>query len=466
MHIRFCGAARTVTGSCHLIILDNQTSLLLDCGLFQGRQAYIDLWNQQFAFEPKHITALLLSHAHIDHCGRIPKLVKEGFTGPIYCTHATRDIAEVMLLDSAFIQQKDSEFHNKNRKKRGLPPIDPLYTPDDVHQAMKQFRPIAYDSWTNINSDVSFCFRDAGHILGSATVHVRVRQNGQTRTLGYTGDIGRPHRPILRDPQPMLPCQILISECTYGDRTHARAPEDLQALQKIVEDTCITRRGKLIIPAFSLGRTQEILYLLDQLIQKGQLPALPVFLDSPLAVDITTIYRRHISCFDDQFIRYLQHDPTPFGFDYLQFVTDVEQSKRLNTDPQPAIIISASGMAEAGRVVHHIRNHVEDDRNTILFVGYCAEGTLGYRLRNGLNPVRVFGEEKQVRASVLALDSFSAHADMSELLQLLLPLKDSGLSRVFLVHGIYATQWAFRDLLQQNGFPPVAIPSYGETYPV
>ncbi|MCS6917636.1 MAG: MBL fold metallo-hydrolase [Chitinophagales bacterium] len=446
MQIKFCGAARTVTGSCHLLQLENDINLLLDCGLFQGRQAYIDDWNMRFPFSPSEITAVILSHAHIDHAGRIPKLVKEGFRGPVYCTPATRELSASLLLDSAHIQQKDSEFHNKHRRKQGLPPLDPLYTADDVHRSMERFHTVPYEQWCTLSPGVRFQFRDAGHILGSATVHLEL-QGSQGLQLGFTGDVGRPDRPILRNPEPMLPCDVLICESTYGNRLHPERRQEETALWDIVHDTCLRRKGKLLIPSFSLGRTQEILYLLNRLDQQKMLRHLPVFLDSPLSVDITGIYRNHLDCFDEEIRQLILTDPNPFGFPQLTFITDVEQSKQLNSFSEPCIIISASGMAEAGRIVHHISNNIEDDRCTVLFVGHCAEGTLGWRLRNGINPVRVLGQHKSVKARIAALDGLSAHADQAELFGFLKPLLGNRLQQLFLVHGEYEAQCALRDLL-------------------
>lgn len=358
MHIRFCGADRTVTGSSHLIILDDGFKILLDCGLFQGKQAYVDENNQRFAFSPKEIDVLILSHAHIDHAGRIPKLVKEGFRGPVFCTSATLDLSRVMLLDSAHIQTRDSEFHNKRRKKRGLHELPQLYGPNDVEAALKLFQTVNFEEWFHIRNDVSFLFRDNGHILGSASITLKIQSKGKETVIGFTGDIGRPNRPILKDPLPMPSCDYLISESTYGARLHEKFPEDMESFWKIVDETCFWRKGKLLIPSFSVGRTQEIVFMLDQMSKVKQFDHIPVFVDSPLSVNATDIYRRHPECYDDEIKRYLQSDPNPFGFNNLTYISEVEQSKQLNFDPRPCIIISASGMAEAGRIVQIGRAHV------------------------------------------------------------------------------------------------------------
>jgi metallo-beta-lactamase family protein len=462
MRIRFCGAARTVTGSSHLVITGDGRSVLLDCGLVQGKQAYVDEMNQRFAFEPRSINALVLSHAHIDHAGRIPKLVKEGFRGPVFCTSATLDLCRVMLLDSAHIQTKDSEYHNKKRKKQGLPPIDPLYTAGDVEAAIKLFRPVSYEDWFEVLPGVSALFRDSGHILGSASITLKVKGGGEEKVIGFTGDIGRPARPILRDPVPMPDCDYLITESTYGARLHQKFPEDLETFWKIIEETCLRRRGKLLIPSFSVGRTQEIVYSLDLLSKMKNFDHLPVYVDSPLSVNATEIYRSHPECYDAEISRHLLSDPNPFGFNSLTFITEVEQSKQLNADQRPSVIIAASGMAEAGRIVHHLNNHMEDERCTVLFVGYCGEGTLGHRIRNGVNPVKIFGQEKQVRAKIAIMDSFSAHGDQKEMINFLQPLSRSRLRKTFLVHGDYEVQTVFSSKLAENGFRHIEIPAYGE----
>lgn len=464
MRIRFCGAARTVTGSSHLIILDDGFRILLDCGLFQGKQAYVDENNQRFAFSPSEIDALILSHAHIDHAGRIPKLVKEGFRGPVFCTSATLDLAHVMLLDSAHIQKKDSEFHNKKRKRQGLDYVPPLYEEQHVEAAMKLFQPVPYEEWFRIRNDVTFLFRDNGHILGSGSINLKIQSKGREVAIGFTGDIGRPNRPILKDPRPMPDCDYLISESTYGSRNHQKFPEDVETFWQIVEDTCMKRKGKLLIPSFSVGRTQEIVFMLDQMSKVKQLDHVPVFVDSPLSVNATDIYRRHPECYDEAINRYLQTDSNPFGFNNLTYISEAEQSKQLNTDPRPCIIISASGMAEAGRIVHHIYNHIEDDRCTLLFVGYCGEGTLGQRIRSGQNPVKIFGEQKRVRARIAAMDSFSAHGDQKEMIDFLNPLDKTRLKKTFLVHGEYEAQHIFREKLLEHQFGSIEIPEFGNEF--
>ena len=466
MQIQFCGAAREVTGSCHLVTLANGLRVLLDCGLCQGRSKDMRDFNTKWLFDPKDIDILVLSHAHIDHAGRIPKLVKDGFRGKIFSTHATRSLCAIMLLDSAFIQEREAEWANKRNKKRRpehrRPAAEPLYTTEDVAPAMKRFRGLPYDEWTRIGKGVEILFKDAGHILGSAGVALRITEHGKKRMLGFTGDIGRPNRPILRDPQPLPPCDHLICESTYGDKDHESAPAEMDRLLDIIKRTCVERRGKLIIPAFSVGRTQEIVYLLDQLETAGKLPHLPVYVDSPLAVNATEVFGVHPECFDDQLNQYLLVDDNPFGFKNLTYVRKVEVSKTLNDTNQPCIIISSSGMANAGRVRHHIYNSIENPKNGVLIVGYCSPETLGGQLRAGRKEVRIFGEEKQVRAEVTIMDSFSAHADRGEIAAYL-KNQTKRVKTVFLVHGELDRMNALSGYLGQRGIRDIEVPKLGET---
>ena len=465
MKIRFCGAAREVTGSTHLLTLDNGYKILLDCGLVQASKEWED-HNDEWLFDPGEIDCVVLSHAHIDHSGRLPKLVRDGFRGVIHCTHATRSLCSIMLLDSAKIQEKDAEYFNRRQLKKGreerLPPREPLYTSKDVANTMNLFVGYGYDRWFPIHQEVQVCFRDAGHILGSASVTLRIRENGRTTVLGFTGDVGRPQRPILRDPSPMPEVDYLICESTYGDRDHLGAPEDTDMLLRIIRHTCLEKKGKLIIPAFSVGRTQEIVYILDKLETAGKLPHLPVFVDSPLAVNATMIFGAHPECFDNELNEYMLIDDNPFGFNNLTYVRTVELSKRLNELQEPCIIISSSGMMNAGRIVHHLAHGIDDPRNTFLIVGYCTPETPCGQMRNGAQTIRIFGEEKTVRAEVEIMDSFSAHADRKELLEFVRNQR-KGVKQIFLVHGTYDSQLSFRKLLQDEGFGKVDIPRLGET---
>ena len=464
MRIQFCGAAREVTGSSHLITLSDGYKILLDCGLYQGRSKSMAEFNEKWYFDPKDINCMILSHAHIDHSGRIPKLVRDGFNGLIHCTHATRSLCSIMLLDSAKIQERDAEYYNKKmaRKNKGnFKPRLPLYNGDNVKATMKLFISCGYDKWITIRKGVDLYFRDAGHILGSASVTLKIVDNGKTYLLGFTGDIGRPDRPILRDPQPMPEVDYLICESTYGDRDHSAAPAEVEKFLTIIKDTCIKRKGKLIIPAFSVGRTQEIVYMLDQLETNNKLPHIPVYVDSPLAVNATMIFGSHPECFDDELHEYMLIDENPFGFNKLTYIRDVEVSKKLNDTQEPCIIISSSGMMNAGRVRHHLFNSIDHPKNTILIVGYCSPGTPGGILRSGVESLKIFGEHKMVKAKIEIMDSFSAHADRQEILQFISNQKKK-LKKLFLVHGTLDRQESLEKLLNENGFPNVVIPKLGE----
>jgi metallo-beta-lactamase family protein len=462
MKIKFCGANREVTGSAHLVTLDDGFKILLDCGLYQGYSNEMEDFNRTWLFDPAQVDCMVLSHAHIDHSGRIPKFVKDGFSGSIHCTHATRSLCSIMLLDSAKIQESEAAYDNKRRRKRGLTGQDtePLYQSSHVQQAMELFVTYNYNRWFRIHDRVEVLFRDAGHILGSASVTLRIREKDKTVTLAFTGDVGRPRRPILRDPQPMPEADFIICESTYGDRVHEDAPSETAHFLEIIEETCVRRKGKLIIPAFSVGRTQEVVYLLDQLENEGRLPRIPVFVDSPLAVNATTIYGSHPECFDSELNEYMLTDSNPFGFNNLTYVRDVEISKQLNTMKEPCIIISSSGMMNAGRVKHHLSNNIEDPKNTFLIVGYCTPGTPGAMLREGAESLEIFGERKTVRAEIQVMDSFSAHADRLELLDFLKNQRGHA-KKIFLVHGTLDRQEKFKELLNTYGFKDVEIPELG-----
>ena len=465
MKVKFCGATRTVTGSAHLITLDSGYTVLLDCGLYQGRDEEFEDFNANWQFDPTSLDCLVLSHAHIDHCGRIPKLVKDGFKGKIFCTSATRDLCAIMLMDSAKIQEKDAEFLNRRNNKKNLPEnAKPLYTTEDVFDCFKKFVGIGYEKWHKINNEVSVCLRDCGHIFGSANVTLKIKENGKEFLLGFTGDIGRTNRPILKDPVQMENLDYLISESTYGDRLHNDLPHDENALLNIIYETCIKKKGKLLIPAFSLGRTQEIVYMLDKLENSELLPSIPVFVDSPLAVSATDIFRIHPECFDAEIIEYMIDDPNPFGFNNLKYTRKVEDSKKLNEMEGPAIIISASGMMTGGRIMHHLINHGEDQRNTILFVGFCAPHTTGARIRIGEKEIRVFGQKLNLNANVEIMDSYSGHADQQEMIDFLSNLDRKRLNNIFLVHGELDSQLAFKAILEKNGFRGIEIPELGQEF--
>jgi metallo-beta-lactamase family protein len=466
MQVKFCGAAQFVTGSSHLITLDDGYKILLDCGLFQGKGRNIWDLNNTWHFDPAEIDCLILSHAHIDHTGRVPKLVLDGFTGDILCTHATRSLCSIMLLDSAKIQEGDVEWHNKKilkKRRKDLKKLRvPLYTSDIIAPTMNLFIGYNYNRWHRINDKVSVMFRDAGHILGSASVTLKIKENGEERLFGFTGDIGRPNRPILRDPMQMPEVEYLICESTYGDKDHQLPPEQSEEFLQILLDTCIEKRGKLIIPAFSVGRTQEIVYMLDKMESAGLLPRIPVYVDSPLAVNATMIFGQHPECFDNELNEYLLIDNNPFGFNDLNYIRDVADSKALNTSDEPCIIISSSGMMNAGRVKHHLFNNIDDPKNTFLIVGYCSPETPGGMLRDGIESIKLFGEYKMVRAEIRVMDSFSAHGDRNEMYDFIKNQKS--LKKLFLVHGEIERQEKFKSFLMERGFKDIVIPAEGDEF--
>ncbi len=469
MQVKFNGAARTVTGSCHLITLDDGFRIMLDCGLFQGEGKREEIWkmNSKWFFDPSSVDCLILSHSHIDHSGRIPKLVKDGFDGNIHCTHATRSLAAIMLLDSAKIQEADAMYHNKKqvkkRKKKKLKLREPLYESIHIGPTMEKFTSHPYNRWFHVHRNVQVLFTDAGHILGSASVTLKIKQGKKTRMIGFTADIGRPNRPILRDPQLMPPCDYVICESTYGDKNHESKPEQSSQFLKIIKEACVKKKGKLIIPAFSVGRTQEIVYMLDKMHTKGVLPKIPIYVDSPLAINATTVFGAHPECYDKNLNEYLLIDENPFGFNDLNYIRDANESKALNGRKEPCIIISASGMMNAGRVKHHLRNNIENPKSTILIVGYCSPETPGGKLRKGVGALKLFGEVYQVRADVKIMDSFSAHADQSEMIEFINVHKKK-MKKLFLVHGEYDTQKAFKYKLVGEGFKKVEIPDIGFEY--
>lgn len=467
MQIQFCGAAQQVTGSCHLITLEDGFKILLDCGLYQGRAPEMKNFNENWLFEPSDIDCLILSHAHIDHTGRVPKLIKDGYRGPIHCTHATRSLSAIMLLDSAHIQERDAEWFNKRQlkkqKSKRKPLREPLYTTKDANKTLGYFEGHSYERWVYINKNVKILFRDAGHILGSASVTLHIQEKGKIIKLGFSGDIGRPDRPILRDPIPMSEVDYMLCESTYGDKDHTAKPAEEERFLEIIKRTCVEKRGKLIIPAFSVGRTQEIVYMLDQMETAGLLPKIPVYVDSPLAVNATEIFGIHPECFDNDLNNYLLVDDNPFGFNELTYVRDVNISKSLNDTDEPCIIISSSGMMNAGRVRHHLFNSIDQKRNTLLIVGYCSPETPGGILRRGVETLKMFGETKPVRMDIEIMDSFSAHADRGEMLDFLAPQKGQ-IKKIFLVHGELDRQTKFKELLQENKFKDVEIPVLGATY--
>ncbi len=459
MNVQFCGAAREVTGSSHLITLADGYKILLDCGLYQGNDSDMKKFNETWMFKPEEIDCLILSHSHIDHSGRIPKLVKDGFRGEIICTHATRSLCAIMLVDSAKIQERDAHFHNKNNKEK----VEALYSIKDVQKTMELFVGIGYNHWHEIGDGVRLMFRDAGHILGSANVTLEVDEFGRRIRFGFSGDIGRPNRPILRDPQPMPNLDYLICESTYGSKEHTAPPRESEKLLNIIKEVCVENKGKLIIPAFSVGRTQEIVYMLDQMANKKLLPKVPIYVDSPLAVNATIVFGTHPECFDAELSEYILTDSNPFGFNDLHYVHDVETSKALNNTTDPCIIISASGMMNAGRVKHHLFNSITHSKNAILIVGYCAPYTPGGILRAGAEQITLFGQRLPVNAKIYIMDSFSAHADRSEMYDFMKNQKGK-LRKLFLVHGTYDRQVEFKEYLEERGIQNIEIPELGQEY--
>ncbi|MEI7585679.1 MBL fold metallo-hydrolase [Runella sp.] len=465
MKIQFFGAARRVTGSKHLITTEKGTKILLDCGMFQGINTQ-DL-NQNFGFDPKEVDFLVLSHAHIDHSGLLPRLVRKGFKGPIYCTIPTADLCNIMLLDSAFIQQKDLERINERRKRKGEEEIELLYDENDVRQTLQLLVPVEYhqDFWLN-QDEVKVRFTDTGHILGSAAVHLTIKDKGVEKQVTFSGDVGRLNDKILRSPEAFPQADVIICESTYGNRLHEPEPDMKAHLLRVVRDTCVTRGGKLIIPAFAIDRTQELIYALDQLANEGLLPRLKVFIDSPLAVKSTAIMRKNDEYFNPDILEYIEKDGDAFDFPNLFYVSDVEQSKAINNLKEPCVIISASGMAEAGRIKHHIKNNILDPDNMIMLVGYCSPDSLGGALKRGDAEVKIFGETFSVRARVEVMDSFSAHADYTELIQFLKCQDPRQVKTLFLVHGEYENQIAFKQKLEAEGFRNIEIPEQGQGFMV
>lgn len=461
MRLSFCGAARTVTGSKHLLELESGQKILMDCGLFQGRRADSDRMNRQFLFDPSEIDAVLLSHAHIDHAGLLPKLWKDGFRGRVWCTHATYSLSSLLLLDSAYIQEKDVRFVNKLNKRRGHAPVEPLYRREHAEGILEHFVTVGYRQAFSPIPGVTVEYRDAGHILGSASMVLTITERGKTKKLGFTGDIGNPGRPILRDPQGMEDCDWLICESTYGGKEHEPADASKARLREVIERTA-SRGGRVIIPAFSVGRTQEIVYALDQLWNEGHLRNVPVYVDSPLAVNATGVFQAHPECFDADLHEYLLTDDDPWGFDRLTYIRDVEKSKALNGNRMPMVIISASGMCEAGRILHHLRNNIGDNRNTVMMVGYCADHTLGKRIIEKRPEVRIFGKTHRLRAEVEVMNSFSAHADEPGVIDFVGKMDRDRLKRVFLVHGAPQRQDLMAAAFRESGYDRISVPEFGE----
>lgn len=464
MKLSFYGAAREVTGSRHLIEV-NGKKILLDCGMFQGHRKQAAEKNKEMFIDPKTIDLVILSHAHIDHSGCLPWLVKNGYTGTIYSTSATKDLCNYMLQDSAFIQEKEVDFILRHKLGE---PVEPLYTIEDALQTITQFKTLPYYQATEICPGVKLTFREAGHILGAAMVYLEIEDsddNNTKKTLTFTGDIGRKGTAILRDPDYIESTDYLIMESTYGNRFHKWIKDVDDHLCNLINETA-AKGGKIIIPAFALERTQEIVFHINALQKDGRIPELPVFVDSPLAVNVTQVFKSHPECFNDEvYEEFTQNDLNPFGFGRLTYINSVEDSKRLNDKKGPMIIISASGMCEFGRILHHLRNNIEDSRTLVLIVGYQAENTLGRKLVDGEQAVKIMGETKRVKAKVAVIDAFSGHADRSDLIDFVTHVQD--VKKIFLVHGEENQGLTFSQILKEiKPEASVYLPVRGDTYEV
>lgn len=458
MKIAFHGAARTVTGSKHLITLKNGKKILLDCGMFQGMGKETDMLNRTFGFDPTHVTVMILSHAHIDHSGLIPRLVAEGFTGKIFCTPATKDLTTVLLKDSAEIQEDDIRYINKRRAAEGATYLKPLYTSEEAAKSMEQFTEQGYNQWFDVTEGVQAMYTDAGHIIGSACVHLRIKEDGKEMHFTFSGDVGRYRDVILKSPENFPQADYIVLESTYGNSLHDNNLTTPDMLLRWIEKACLQKKGKLIMPAFSVGRTQELLFSLNQLELENRLPDLDYFVDSPLSIEATEIVKRYPQYFNNRIQKIMKEDKDPFAFKGLRYVQTVDQSKQLNFMNGPLVIISASGMADAGRVKHHISNNIENSRNTILFTGYCEPRSLGGRLMAGDKEVSIFGVEHEVHAEIGAIRSMSAHGDYEDLSQWLACQDKKQVKKLFLVHGEYEVQKDFKQRLVRKGFVDVEIP--------
>ena len=476
MRIKFLGADQTVTGSKHLIQVGDY-NLLLDCGLHQGRRKESNELNKNFPFPVDKINAVILSHAHLDHCGMLPILVREGFAGKIYCTAATADIAKFILKDSAMIQEQDCRYYNKHLKP-GETPIKPIYTEKDAKKTFSYFEAIPYfrlsNQWTQLNENIRFKFYDAGHILGSAITLLEIKDEGETlqhgsgqvKRLAFTGDLGRDFLPILRAPEFIKePAETLIMESTYGNRIH-RPITDLEGDLKNIVNEAVNKKSKIIVPAFSLGRTQELIYILHKLIDQKDIPTLPIFIDSPLAQKITRVFQTYTNDFDEEFWQdFGEKGKKAFLFDNLITTNSIQESKSINDKLGPLIVIAGSGMAEGGRILHHLKNNIGNQNSIILITGYQAENTLGRKIVEGVSPVKIFGQEYDVKAKIIILNELSAHADQKDLLNYVESMK--GLNKIFLVHGEMPEALAFKEVVQKT-HPSVSIdiPSFGQEFEI
>jgi len=465
MKITFLGAAKEVTGSKHLLEV-NGKRIFLDFGMFQGRREESDTKNKAINFDAKKIDAVILSHAHIDHSGDLPILMKAGFKGPIYSTHATRDLCAHMLLDSGMIQENETNYLNEKLRKKGKPEVQPLYTAQDARDTLTQFVGMSYDHPFEVVPGLVVSFREAGHILGSAQVIMVIDdiETKEQKIVVFTGDLGRKNLPLLRDPYQVERADVLIMESTYGNRFHKNVTDVPEQLEKIVKAAC-AKGGKIIVPAFALERTQEIVYYLNILAKENRIPTIPIYVDSPLAVNLTSIFTSHPECLDrDTWETFLNNQKNPFGFGLVKYITDVEDSKALNEYRGPCIIISAAGMCEHGRILHHLKNNIEDPKNTILIVGYMAAETLGRKILEKQPIVKIFGEPYKLNATVVVMDAFSAHADRSDLIDYVEHIRD--LKKIFLVHGEESQSTMLRDILKGEGHKDVTVAGPGESFTI
>lgn len=466
MKIRFLGAAREVTGSKHLITTKSGKRILLDCGMFQGKGLETDAMNRNLGFNPGEIDHIVLSHGHIDHSGLIPYMYRLGFRGSVICTSATRDLCAILLADCGHIQEVDARMFNKKRFKKGLEPIEPIYTRQDAVRCMELFIGIPYERKFYFDENIKLKFFDTGHLLGGGVACLEINEGGQTYKIGYTGDIGRPVNRILRSPQPFPQVDYLITESTYGDRIHDTSDFAEEQLLKVVEETCIRKGGKLIIPSFSVGRTQEVVYTLNNFYNAMRLPKIEIYVDSPLSVNATNIFRMHPECFNDNIQKVMETDDDPFGFNSLHYISSIEESKKLNSTKKPCVIISASGMMEAGRVKHHLANSINNSKNTVLAVGYCAPNTLGAKILRGDKQVSIFGNLLDVKADIRRIEAYSGHADYKEMINYLKCQDPSKIQKTFIVHGEYVAQQFYKNELEKEGYKNVNIPDIGEEFEI
>lgn len=460
MQIEFIGAAREVTGSKHLITTNKGKKILLDCGMFQGKGLETDAMNRDLGFHPEDIDHVLLSHAHIDHSGLIPYIYTLGFRGSVVCTDATRDLCSIMLTDSGHIQENDVKIFNRRRLEKGITPVKPIYTETDARQSMELFIGIPENRKFRIDDDIQVRFTSTGHMLGGCVITLYIKENDKITTIAYTGDIGREKSRILKPWTEFPQCDYLITESTYGNRLHPQMEDADEELLKIIYETCIEKQGKLIIPSFAIGRTQEIVYSLNNFFNQGKLPKVNIYVDSPLAVNATDIFRMHTDNLNEDVANVMLHDSDPFGFNSLYYIKDVKDSKMLNSIKKPCVIISASGMMEAGRIKHHLANNIENPNNTVLAVGYCAPMTLGARILSGAKEVSIFGVKHPVKARIEKIEAFSGHGDYKEMYKFISCQNPQNIKKVFLVHGEYEAQTFYANYLKQNGFNNIEIPKH------